>query len=197
MSSNSDHSWSISPLYRLGISPIENIHRKENAISKISIQRSKVLLNIVLVLWFTFGTTRRSLLSLELVRRRFISIVAFRFTGCKISGYTPVNTAVVAGKPMIMSCGVHPNERMYRPTVEWKFQSINNIQSELLFNGYNIIRRELGLFIRNYTEGDFHLEKNRAQMKNAGAYQCIKRINQNQSLSTETNIAQLTILGMH
>ena len=165
-----------------------------------SVPRSGSISSLYYGLPWVYGPTTlacRSLLSLELVRRRFISIVAFRFTGCKISGYTPVNTAVVAGKPMIMSCGVHPNERMYRPTVEWKFQSINNIQSELLFNGYNIIRRELGLFIRNYTEGDFHLEKNRAQMKNAGAYQCIKRINQNQSLSTETNIAQLTILGMH
>jgi len=173
------------------------MHRKENAISKISFQRSKVLLNIVLVLWFTLGTTRKSLLSLELVRRSFISIVAFRFTGCKISGYTPVNSAAVAGKPMIMPCGVHPNESMYGPTVEWKFQSINNTQTELLFNGYNIMRSELDLFIRNDTEGEFHLEKNRTQLKDAGAYHCIKRIHQKQSLRTETNIAQLTILGMH
>jgi len=194
MSSNNDHSWSVSSLYRLGISPIKNIHRKENAISKISIQRSKVWFNIVLVLWFTLGTTLRSLLSLELVRRSFSSI---RFTGCKISGYTPVNSAAVAGKPMIMPCGVHPNETMYRPTVEWKFQSINNTQTELLFNGYNIIKTELGLFIRDDTEGELYLEKNRTQLKDAGAYQCIKRIHKNQSFRTETNIAQLTILGMH
>jgi len=110
-----------------------------------------------------------------------------------MSGYTPVNTAVVAGKPMIMFCGVHPNETVYRPTVEWKFQSINKTQTELVFNGYYIVNRASDLFVRNDTEGEFNLLKNRTQLKDAGAYHCIKRIHQKQSLSTEINIAQLTV----
>ena len=114
-----------------------------------------------------------------------------------MSGYTPVNTAVVAGKPMMMFCGVHPNETKYRSTIEWKFQSLNNTQTELLFNGYNIMKSQLDLFVRNDTEGEFSLEKNISQLKDAGAYHCIRRLRDQQSLRTDTNIGQLTILGKH
>ena len=86
---------------------------------------------------------------------------------------------------------------MYRSPVEWKFQSINNTHLELVFNGYNILNRESGTFIINDTEGGFNLLKSRSQLKDAGAYHCIKRIQQQQSIRTEISIAQLTILGKH
>ena len=86
---------------------------------------------------------------------------------------------------------------MYISRVEWKFQSIKSTQTELLFNGYTIMKSELDLFVRNDTGGEFNLEKNRTQLKDAGAYHCLKRIPNSASIRTETNIAQLTILGKY